>query len=1445
MDGNSTTPRTAQLDKEEREHLEDVVTEMRDRVEANVRYQLEAYGFEERPDEDSSRNHETEDLVQAIELEAVDGNDWEDGYEQYVTGVGYTIVNRLAALRCMEVRDFVDEEVTVFREDGLTPAADRLVTEEFMLEEEAVLEAYRNVCDDLAEEIEILFDRSTAYSLIDPDDDTYEDLCGLLDEVPDEVWRADDVLGWVYEYYNVKLLDDLRRKGDREGLEPEDVPAANQFYTPHWVVRMLTDNSLGKLYLEDRGELQDTVERQDSMSPDERKNRPLSPDESPDIADFCTYLVPSEEEGEPPEFDGPEDIRVIDPACGSGHFLLYAFDVLERIYRAETDLDHAEIPREILRNNLYGVDLDMRACQLAAFNLYLKGRTRAEAEGASGFDMPEVGIVCADAKVADIEGVEEVFEEVISSSSSVEGALSEDDVREALESILGAFEDVHGLGSLLDVRGTIGEMFSDEEGGLQLTFEDDFSADYTLSSFLHTLQEAISEHRDEDSFLAQDLRSFVRLLDLLAQDYDVALMNPPYGSRNRMPRTVRDYVNRHYDYTSEFYINFFEVCEHLTKINGRIGMLVSRSFMYKSRYQRFREDFIGGKGSFDFLSEFGLGILDNATVRTVGTVVRTGIEQDPSGTFIRLYDIGSGQKEDRFTQTISGDKEGIERLFEVSLDEFAQIPRTPICYSTPKQVRELHGENTTKLDAEQAGIEGESICAARQGLATANDERFVRYHWEVSETELFKPIAKGGSEAWLVPPIHESVEWGDKGTTIKRSSKTIRTRNEELYGERGLTWTYAKETGRRFGYFPEDGIFSHTGFILIPKEDISIWVLMAAVNSELYHSLFLSQTIERTWEAGEVGSIPWIQELEKEPKLVEMANKQYETMVMQRAHDPKSPYYVGPDLLPEKIESGFLFEHDHQKALDLERLSLQQESNTISTSVKEARKQEIERLRRLESLSTDIDELIYNTLGMEKDTRRSIRTEIFLRTAEDPEDREVPDPESVPEVPDNIDEQVKDLVHHFAMEAVREENDGIIPLEGTDEQADMLDRIVERFEDAYDEYAEDRLVEVDDILGAESAGDEAYPNLRAFIEDDLFDYHVDTMENTPIVWKLSTERLLADAKGEGFACFVDYHQLNASLFDRLSNQYLEPRKAELRDRRSAANQRRNDESLSPSERADATEAFEFCSSALEQIAELEEVMQELGSTSKRDFDADDRERVEELAPKVAAFREETAERIETMAELREQKGDEWFEDTFSPSFWEKVEEWRDEWLDALDELEHACEEYAKPTDEPVEAHLADLFDYFNWRLKGSDHYSSTGILFMTYYFDSAGAEMLDKDGEPFDNLTEDERMLASLAMGLDDASIVDEEYLKQIADDEDVDDVDDLPPLAEFKALAEEIDDRCQTVYKRIPSDWSDRALSEVTTAGYQPNHKHGVAINITPLAGKSVVSEIVENKVI
>ena len=1434
---DSLTHRKAQLDKAEREHLEDIVVNMRERVEDNVRFQLRQTNLDTQPSDNETLGEETQQLVDAIELEAVDGDDWIEAFEQYVDSVGYTIVNRLAALRCMEVRGFIDEEVTVIKENGLTPAAETLVHEEFLLEDEAILAAYHNTCDELAAEIEILFDRSSSYSLVDPDDDTFEELSEMLDEVPDEVWRADDVLGWVYEYYNVKLLDDLRRKGDREGLEPEDVPPANQFYTPHWVVRMLTDNSLGKLYLEHTGELQTVVDAQESLSPDERKNRPLSPDDSPTLADFCTYLVPSEEAGEPTEFDHPRELRVIDPACGSGHFLLYAFDVLERIWRAETDLPSEEIPRQILQHNLYGVDLDMRACQLAAFNLYLKGRTRAEADGASNFEMPQVGIVCADASVAEVDGVEAVFAEVAGDDPKVE---------EALRRILDAFEEVHGLGSLLDVRGTLGELFDDDSeiGGMQLTLGDDPRESHTLGQVLGSLRAAVDEQQDADSFLAQDLRSFVRLLDILAQDYDVALMNPPYGSQNRMPKSVQKYVEENYRYTQEFYINFFEVAESVAKSNGRIGMLVPWSFMFKQSFEDFRSDFIGEEGGFDFLAEYGYGVLDNATVGTVGAVVQSGTRTNITGSFLRLHDLNTKQKESGFLKTISSDStDDITRQYNVELVEFEKIPGKPICYSIPEEVRSLH-DTDLKLDVDGLDVAGESVCTAMQGLSSTDNYRFLRQHWESGEGYL--PISRGGSESWVHPQVTEEAYWGEDGTEMRRYP-TSQLRNEEFYGQAGLTWTYIKRTGRRFGYFPSDGLFDYAGSMMFTLRDIDLWLLLGVINSNLYHSLFLSLTTERHWNIGEVGRIPWRTELEGTTEIAKKAKEQYRTVVQKATTNPVSPYYVAPGLLPNRSERGFFYDHQHAEKASSE-IEVRDDQivarDSLTTLARSFEKIRLDQEGKMEKLAGEIDNIVYSTLDISEETQSKVTSEIFLRTSESPEDREIPDPDSVPEVPDNIDQQVKDLVHHFALEAVRDEPDGIIPIHSVDDQADMHDRIVERFQAAYGEHADDRLVEVDEILGTETATEEAYPNLRAFVDNKLFDYHVRRMENTPIIWRLTTERLIADSAGEGFGCFVDYHSLDSGLFDRLSNQYLEPQKAELRERRSAANRRRSDDSLSTSEKADAVETYERCANGLDQIAVFEDVLQDLGSATKRTFDDEDRQRVDDLAPKVAAFRDETRQRVDTLAELHERKSEAWFKDTFSEKFWETVEEWRDEWLDALADLEAACEAYAKPVDEPVEAHQADLFDYFSWRLKGSDHYSSSGILFLTYYFEREGAVLLDDDGQPHDNLADDERLLASLAMGLADRSIVDDEYLQQIATDDGVD-VADLPPLAEFKALAEEIDDRCQAVSKQVSSDWADRALSEITTTGYQPTDKHGVEINITPLADAEIVPKIVDNTVL
>ncbi|WP_138006591.1 BREX-5 system adenine-specific DNA-methyltransferase PglX [Halalkalirubrum salinum] len=1401
MEGDRLSQRKAQLDKAEREHLEDVVTEMRDRVEDNVRFQLTQQGLDTKPADTDALEEGTSSLVEAIDLEGVDGHAWEEAFEKYVTGVGYTIVNRLAALRCMEVRNFIDEEVTVFKDNGLTPAAETLVYDAFLLEDEAILQAYQNACEGLAEEIEILFDPESAYSLVDPDDDTFEELCGMLDEIPDEVWRADDVLGWIYEYYNRPIVEALDAKNT---LEPDDVGPANQFYTPHWVVRMLADNSLGKLYLEATDQA-DAVPDPEALSPVERKERLVTPADAPSVPELCTYLIPDEEHGDAPEFDHPRELRVIDPACGSGHFLLYAFDILERIWWAETDLDRAEIPAKVLEHNLYGIDIDLRSCQLSAFNLYLKARTRAEEE-AGEFEMPNVGIVCADARVAEVDEAADVLDEITGEGS---------DLREALKEVIETFQHTEALGSLLDVSGTLEESFDSSKTQAELS-DYNVAAHQSLNSFLKALRRAV-EDRTSDSFGEQNLRSFLHLLVVLTQEYDVSLMNPPYGSGGRMPDDVQEYVEKNYEYTKEYYINFFEMCDQLVGRSGRVGMLVPWSFMFSRSFENFRQDFIGGKGGFDFFAEFGYNILDNATVGTVGTVVRSESAVGQTGTFIRLPDVVKANKEAKFLSAAFDNNvvSGIKRYYERDLSEFRIVPGTPLSYWVSKELRKLYSSSVV-LDAENGRIERDSHGRAKVGLQTGDDSRFISRFWEVPGDENWKPFSKGGSDAWLLPRVTRMLLWGAEGREVKRFDGSY-PRNEDWYFTEALTYTMSKRSGRRFGYLHDSSIFAHMGSVFIPNQ--AIWNTLSYTNSHLFTYLMLAQTSERNWEVGLVSKAPWSEELEQRDELATLSREAVGHLVSKRQYDFISPHYNGPVLLEALSVDDQLSQYNHPHHELREDLNLDEPPETVSPSEAlealgtEAARHLEQVEQNLQSCANQIDIAVFDCFDITEDQQETILQEIALRTIEDPCEQKKYDPDSITEPSEDLPEQVKDLLLHFVLRSVDKKDDGTIPVSDVDGEDDLLAHVEAEFDRVWGEYADNRLAEVDDVLGSKSAAEEAYPNLRTWLEEDLFDYHISKFDRTPILWRFTTKRLVSDAEGEGFGCLVDYHQLDEGVFDRLQNRYLEPRKSLLRERRSAANRRRSDNSLSTSEQAEAAEAYARCESGLEQIAVFEDRLAELAQSEPRPWSIEEQQAADTAADRVAEFRRRTEERLDIVDELAAM-ADVDMGELFTGNFYEKIEGQRDEWIDALDDLEAAFDAYAADPDQPVEAHRYDLFNYYTNDLLGSSHFASNGILYMTYYFDKfeqADQSRLDSAG-----ISRKRQLISQLASDLD-------EYIE----------------------LGESIADDCDALSSALPSDWSDRALSEITTAGYQPNHKHGVEINIRPLAQAEIVPKTVDDKVL
>jgi len=777
---------------------------------------------------------------------------------------------------------------------------------------------------------------------------------------------------------------------------------------------------------------------------------------------------------------------------------------------------------------------------------------------------------------------------------------------------------------------------------------------------------------------------------------------------------------------------------------------------------------------------------------------------DQVGDFIRLSDLDAAEKENAFLESVfGGEKDTIQRRYEVPISEFSKVPLSPLSYWTPPLVRNLH-DSTLKMDANASKIDGQSIATAAQGLATGNNDRFLQKLWESNGSPEFIPYAKGGSDAWVMPEVKLTLQWGDDGHKINRTDSSV-LRNTEYYGEEGLTWTQSKETGRRFGYFPSDGAFDVKGSMLFP-DNINPWSLMSVLNSSLYHSLFLSLTPERDWQVGDVGRIPWIESLENLDEIQRLGQEQYSLSLASARSDPTSPYYISPELVTD--DGGFFYDHDHNKQIENESICEPQNvdySRSISNLVNDAVEQKTDRIKQIENIAERIDSLIYDELDVSASVREEIKLEIEARTSGTLKQTPV-------DIESSVEDQVKELIHHVALQAVLDADDGIIPISSVEQEATLAEQIINQLRSMFGQFADERLVEIDQALGSRSSEQIPYPNFNHFVNNQLFEFHVKKMDNTPIMWEFQTSRLVSDSTGEGFDCFVNYHQMDGSIFDRLQNHYLEPRKALLRERRSTANRRRSDDSLSTSEQANAAEEYERCESGLEQVAIFEDRFVELARSTPREWPDANQEIAVTGAGQVAEFRMQTADRLEALEELAGMD-DVDLENLFSPSFYETVEENREEWIDALEDLESAFDAYAQSGSEPVESHLYDLFEYFD-DLVGSSHYASNGILFTTYYY------------EQFEDIGQ-----TTIADG---GATRRAELLSELASD-----------LKQYRKLAEEIGNACNKVATDISSEWSDRALSEITTAGYQPNHKHGVEINITPLSDAEIVPKIVDDEVL
>jgi hypothetical protein len=1094
-------------------------------------------------------------LDEAIERE---GKSYPEARRRWLRHAAFTFLNRLLALRLAEAHGLIPETVVTRPQYG-----NRSLRERDLADHDPILGAnpdrlWRRAWEDALAELDIPLlspRKEDPYSILTPRLTAYREGRQAIGAVPEEVCKEFEVLGWAYQYFNdeerAAIRPDLRRNPN-----PDDIPVINQFYTVGWIVKFLVQNTLGRLWLE------------------------AHPGSS--LAKKLAYLVPLA--GNPSrdkQVLRVEEVKVLDPACGSGHFLLYAFDLLFEMWReAHPEIPAWDIPARILERNLYGVDIDLRACQIAALALYLKARVTFDQHKAPGarFRPTRLNIVCADTRFTDGGRRGEFL------------SLFHGGVRRVVKEILDASEHGFQIGSLLRVKQPIEDALKEcalrPPGAppAQLRFFDPSAPvqehlvlrppkQETLEGVIAQIKEYVhraAERSDMGSmFFGMDAERAVHLVDVLTEHYDVVLMNPPYGP---MPPRCKEHARRYFPRTHrDFYAAFTEQAVDLAKPGGYVGALTGRTFMFLRSYQQLREEILRDAALPELVLDLGFDVLDGATARWAAFTLRRRRPGDAIEwrkhpvTFFRLtprewkWDQKRVKYEEALAQVRSGASSS-NVVYTVTLGELAELPGTPYAYWAPPALREAF-QKYPPLDRDLAGRPDQpKIADVRVGLQTSDDLRFTRYWWEVpveqiatSREETFKgkkwvPFAKGGRPFYH--DIVTVVNWENDGEEIKRFRREdgrllSRPQNEAYYFRAGLAWAEVAKSPRSDTYFlPCGTIFGHKANALFPARNTArLSSLAAFANSALWASFFLAlDPLMHDRNVGTACKIPVSEDVSGDDELGRLADAGAAVLREWASGDETSPRFVLPWLLQVRRTRQGSSEH----AADAPSSS-KNSPGTTRRSLHEMVAQVIEKqdaLRdNLRQIQDAVDARTYSLYAIPIHERCLLErileeeTGVAIQTSEEPEEPEDHEP-TTSGVILAAEEHVRRMLHYFAHRAIAEDPDGIVPLADmylADGQAEpgLLSRVRRLLAE---EFGPENLESVEDEA-AEMIG----KPLAAWLSEDFFGYHVGLYRLRPILWQVSSENFARTrGRAPAFACFIYWHKLDNDTMYKVQQLYLRP-----------------------------------------------------------------------------------------------------------------------------------------------------------------------------------------------------------------------------------------------------------------------------------------------------------------
>ena len=765
-----------------------------------------------------------------------------DAYEKLVEELTFTLFNRLAALKVMEAHTLHPEIVTRRESHGGRSFAHLAWLEQNPNarneEAEGLLLFLEDQLQKLATDIP-LFSPQHPYHLLP----TALELQGVINafnqvetdtQVETEIWKSDDVLGWLYESYNNYKKAAHKASGDK--TEYNKVSIQSQVYTPRWVVQFLVDNSLGKLYLE--------------MYPDsEIRNR---------------YRIANAPTTQTRERKPLHEIRMIDPSTGSGNYLLYGFDMyydlyIDQIENYGADYNEADIPKFIIENNLYGVDLDDRAIQLAQLGLYIKAKRKKRTVKVEHFN-----IVSSDFFLPAYDEVKHLFEN---------GAPLDEQLEKIVIDLWEDLQQAHKFGSLIRLEEKFNiriEALVNEFQRAQLSiFAESSLASYEQfrENFFTNLQKAVAQNtaKQGQTFLNTKTQDAITFLQLLTQKYDVAVANPPYTDSADFGPELKSFIEANYKqpykFNTNLYATFIKRCCEITTDDGYVGMIHPHTFMFIKTFEDVRKyliehthiDIMVDYG-LDRVNLFGPGILLDAT-----WYVLSKKKKDSAGIY---FNITANQQEKAKQASLEQAYEDAinqrtnSRLYTLPQEKLKIIEGWPFIYWISDGFRE-------KFQGERLN-DKIKVCS---GLSTANNDRFLRFWWEVGYENIYQGIeddkrkwvlyCKGGPYKKWSGNLWVVVDFENNGNTLKDNGGTLR--NKDYYFLEGITCSgRSSSKGVSYRYFPNNHIFDVGATGLIPINGNSLWYGLGFMNSKLTTYILdcLNPTVNTT--EGDLQKVPFI-----------------------------------------------------------------------------------------------------------------------------------------------------------------------------------------------------------------------------------------------------------------------------------------------------------------------------------------------------------------------------------------------------------------------------------------------------------------------------------------------------------------------------------------------------------------------------------------------------------